>query len=796
MHVEFEMSMMGELKEMLKKFVLEESKPMKTPMSSDTKLMKNEECDSVDSTKYQGMIGDMMLEEELRKELTMTLDGFRIIFHLPQATDNNHDRFVPTPKFSEMVPFNINDLGFSLELRSPSNFKTTGLVQPLQTLYKIFSRCLTTRVTGYDQRLCKSCKCCTALSTTYMLTTLACFGKDFTTAHDKYHNLDDDEMMKSIFNSGKDKDGVGMKIPSWMIINEMKLTENYQMTTSAPRTPNPDVAEGDSSAPRKSTVIRLRIPPRRSTQLTPPTPIPTTDEADDIILQDITQLKETEKLVEGTKNVEENVEVDSSTLRKNDDQNDPDTRLEPRSNKESPEVEITAIVQPVNFKEDEEESVENDYELKRKEKGKHVEELSGHILHVQPTQATLASAQEQHYQLYLTIRDNPQLQHDYLPIWIALKYKFERLHVSNTLCRPPAVRPRDQDDPHDDAHPEGENDVKSQKTSKHGTYVFEDSSSGQDNESKPCPSTLDAKLLEECYCLENRKEILVLPHPQTPTPVVQSCQRDPKALVISLVNQDLLYLKKGSSGLKKIVMSLYKFSAIIFPDDDIEERTSRWVDKYVKKFNPYARYNVEHWKNPHAKIFYIKKQKESEKPKEIIARRANGSIVSITESDYKNLNKNDIEDMYLQMVNDKVGDYAEIGLLWSLSVFIRSTVTWERVHDFQLVVESYQWKVNLTTPTITFPGTEKYKVFSIVSEPMYGIIYKKNKKEKRVIRHQEIHKFCDATLKRVLDGLKSYNNDVKHSYVTPSLSKEDAEYLQLFKEEIDEGLKHQDQMRH
>nr|GEW82969.1 retrovirus-related Pol polyprotein from transposon TNT 1-94 [Tanacetum cinerariifolium] len=80
MHEEFEMPMMGELnfflglqikhmedgiffnqskyiKEMLKKFGLEDSKPMKTPMSSNTKLMKDEECESVDSTKYRGMIG-------------------------------------------------------------------------------------------------------------------------------------------------------------------------------------------------------------------------------------------------------------------------------------------------------------------------------------------------------------------------------------------------------------------------------------------------------------------------------------------------------------------------------------------------------------------------------------------------------------------------------------------------------------------------------------------------------------------------------------------------------------------
>ncbi|GJW38026.1 retrovirus-related pol polyprotein from transposon TNT 1-94 [Tanacetum coccineum] len=80
MHDEFEMSMMGKLnfflglqikqmedgiffnqskyiKEMLKKFGLEDSKPMKTPMSFDTKLTKGKECESVDSTKYQGMIG-------------------------------------------------------------------------------------------------------------------------------------------------------------------------------------------------------------------------------------------------------------------------------------------------------------------------------------------------------------------------------------------------------------------------------------------------------------------------------------------------------------------------------------------------------------------------------------------------------------------------------------------------------------------------------------------------------------------------------------------------------------------
>ncbi|GJR74120.1 retrovirus-related pol polyprotein from transposon TNT 1-94 [Tanacetum coccineum] len=48
------------IKEMLKKFGLEDSKPTKTPMSTEIKLTKDDEADSVDSTKYRGMIGSLL----------------------------------------------------------------------------------------------------------------------------------------------------------------------------------------------------------------------------------------------------------------------------------------------------------------------------------------------------------------------------------------------------------------------------------------------------------------------------------------------------------------------------------------------------------------------------------------------------------------------------------------------------------------------------------------------------------------------------------------------------------------
>ena len=83
MHSEFEMNMMGELnfflglqikqlkegnfinqakyiRDLLKRFNMEETKTMKTPMSSSIKLDKDEKGKSIDSTMYRGMIGSLL----------------------------------------------------------------------------------------------------------------------------------------------------------------------------------------------------------------------------------------------------------------------------------------------------------------------------------------------------------------------------------------------------------------------------------------------------------------------------------------------------------------------------------------------------------------------------------------------------------------------------------------------------------------------------------------------------------------------------------------------------------------
>ncbi|GJX22461.1 hypothetical protein Tco_0226906 [Tanacetum coccineum] len=137
------------------------------------------------------------------------MDDFRTIFHLPQA--NEKSNFIRCHPFIslDMVPFYNQQFRLFNELKTSSSFKTTGLLQPWKTLCKIFSKCLTTRVTRWDQP---------PLQIMQMIR-----------ARDMYHNLQDDDIMKYIFNSGRHKDKVDMQIPNWIITEELKHTEHYRI---------------------------------------------------------------------------------------------------------------------------------------------------------------------------------------------------------------------------------------------------------------------------------------------------------------------------------------------------------------------------------------------------------------------------------------------------------------------------------------------------------------------------------------------------------------------------------------
>ncbi|GJZ63744.1 hypothetical protein Tco_0620165 [Tanacetum coccineum] len=273
-----------------------------------------------------------------------------------------------------------------MELKTSSSFKTTGLLQPWQTLCKIFSKCLTTRVTGWDQpplQIMQMMYCFvnnihmdyaeilwegihyslhhltssipyprfTKIIVSHYMTI---FPKISRRGRDMYHNLQDDDIMKNIFKSGRHKDKVGMQIPDWMITEEMKHTEHYMMYAK---------------------VFGLDVPLTHLAEHK----IREEQEAREImeLVNKHLASEEIEKLVEGSENL-----IDDSSPPRNDEPQIPGTRLDPQSDKESPEVErtndeeveVTNVVISVNVNEEEDEITNEVYELKRREKGKIVEE--------------------------------------------------------------------------------------------------------------------------------------------------------------------------------------------------------------------------------------------------------------------------------------------------------------------------------------------------------------------------------------------------------------------------------------
>ncbi|GJT10292.1 hypothetical protein Tco_0857334 [Tanacetum coccineum] len=70
-------------------------------------------------------------------------------------------------------------------------------------------------------------------------------------------------------------------------------------------------------------------------------------------------------------------------------------------------------------------------------------------------------------------------------------------------------------------------------------------------------------------------------------------------------------------------------------------------------------------------------------------------------ADFPYLNQNDIEDLYLLKIQNKIHNINgvdEFDLINSLQLYIQRILIKKRVEDVQLGVESYQTKINLTKP--------------------------------------------------------------------------------------------------
>ncbi|GJS99668.1 hypothetical protein Tco_0820838 [Tanacetum coccineum] len=152
--------------------------------------------------------------------------------------------------------------------------------------------------------------------------------------------------------------------------------------------------------------------------------------------------------------------------------------------------------------------------------------------------------------------------------------------------------------------------------------------------------------------------------------------------------------------------------------------------------------------------------------KEIIVRRADQKLYKFKECDFQDLHLNDIEDMLRLIAQNKLfnleGDVI-VDFVTALKMFTRGIIFKNRVEDVQLEVESYQRKLSLTKPQRTCPHISVKESYTLNFDPP-GVIYEEKSKKKRLMRVDEIHKFCDGTLQSIHNILHERLLNFKFGY--------------------------------
>ncbi|GJW38764.1 hypothetical protein Tco_0064609, partial [Tanacetum coccineum] len=196
-------------------------------------------------------------------------------------------------------------------------------------------------------------------------------------------------------------------------------------------------------------------------------------------------------------------------------------------------------------------------------------------------------------------------------------------------------------------------------------------------------------------------------------------------------NNDLEY-QESSDPKRTYTTSITKTKQL-----DVAKGIKHWGERhklwYRSQMNKFSKQNVYSTQNIlGVKSVSVKKLHRYGHLKEVVVKRADRQLYKFKEGDFVDLHLNDIKDMLILAVQHKLfhlNDSDIVDFIVALCMFIRSIVIKRRVEDLQLDVESYQKKLNITTPQQTFPEIE----FKELHTPSYkppGINYEDLAKQK------------------------------------------------------------------
>ncbi|GJT32572.1 hypothetical protein Tco_0922991 [Tanacetum coccineum] len=234
-------------------------------------------------------------------------------------------------------------------------------------------------------------------------------------------------------------------------------------------------------------------------------------------------------------------------------------------------------------------------------------------------------------------------------------------------------------------------------------------------------------------------------------------------------NKDLEYLRYGSKG-RNPALSISKMKAASYFDFGLELLVPKqmWIED-VCSYDISAKYEISHWWFNRQK-FYIDRDDSSSRRKdvrthmripsvvriktysrygydylsEIVLRRADFQEHTIVEKDFKNLYPSDFEDLNLLLLQ------GHLNHLPGSDKRMLSTAT-------QLNLTKLEWDAT---------GYEFKHDYTIIESPR-AVIFPVNSNERKIMRFNEIYKFSDVTLTRILEALDYRVKEFKIKRLNP-----------------------------
>nr|GEX65392.1 hypothetical protein [Tanacetum cinerariifolium] len=186
-------------------------------------------------------------------------------------------------------------------------------------------------------------------------------------------------------------------------------------------------------------------------------------------------------------------------------------------------------------------------------------------------------------------------------------------------------------------------------------------------------------------------------------------------------------------------MSTTKTKAAQYDLPGIEDMVPNIWSPVKVAYDKYALWGISHWRDQHKTFYAYVRGIQS-----IGDVYSSKCILAVTH----------VLNWLTNLLGDDVVDF-EI----ALRMFTRSLVIQNRVKDLQLGVKSYQKQINVTKPDTTRPDLKKRDSYTPFKNPQ-GFVYVDDYQRNRLMCSDELYKFSNGTLTRLLSSLEDITKSI------------------------------------